>query len=104
MPVVTFIEFDGTEHQVDADPGMSIMETAMKYDVPGIDADCGGAAVCGTCHCFVEMSGELPAIEPQEEAMLGLRPDRVENSRLGCQVRVTGDMPDFTVRLPEFQM
>lgn len=104
MPVITFIEFDGTEHQVDADPGMSIMETAMKYDVPGIDADCGGGAVCGTCHCFVETDQPLPAIEPQEESMLGLRPDRASNSRLGCQVRLTDTMQDFTVRLPEFQM
>ena len=63
MPVVTFIEHDGTQHQVDADEGMSVMEVAMKYDVPGIDADCGGSAVCGTCHCFVESSGELSAVE-----------------------------------------
>ena len=47
MPVIKFIEFDGTEHEVDADGGMSVMEVAMKYDVPGIDADCGGGAVCG---------------------------------------------------------
>lgn len=103
MTVVTFIEFDGTEHQVDAEAGASIMETAMKHDVPGIDADCGGAAVCGTCHCFIEADG-LPAIEPQEESMLGLRPDRADNSRLSCQVKITADMPNFTVKLPEFQM
>ena len=76
MPVVTFIEHDGTQHHVDADEGMSVMEVAMKYDVPGIDADCGGSAVCGTCHCFVESSGELSAVDPTEESMLGLRPDR----------------------------
>ena len=104
MPVIKFVEFDGTEHQVDADAGMSIMETAMKYDVPGIDADCGGGAVCGTCHCFIEGDQDFGAIEPQEESMLGLRPDREANSRLGCQVRVAADTADFTVRLPEFQM
>ena len=66
MPVIKFIEFDGTEHEVDADGGMSVMEVAMKYDVPGIDADCGGGAVCGTCHCFVEESaGPLPDVDPQ---------------------------------------
>ena len=42
MPVITFIEFDGTEHQVDADAGVSVMETALKHNIPGIDADCGG--------------------------------------------------------------
>jgi 2Fe-2S ferredoxin len=104
MTVVTFIEFDGTEHQVDADPGLSVMELAMKYDVPGIDADCGGGAVCGTCHCFIASDVVLGEIEAQEESMLGLRPDREETSRLGCQVIIAADTPDFTVRLPEFQM
>ena len=50
MPVIKFIEFDGTEHEVDADARMSIMEVAMKYDVPGIDADCGGGAVLSLIH------------------------------------------------------
>ena len=104
MPVITFIEFDGTEHQVDAEAGMSVMETAMKYDIPGIDADCGGSAVCGTCHCFVESAGDIPAVEPQEESMLGLRPDRADNSRLSCQIKIEDGTGDMTVRLPEFQM
>ena len=105
MPVVKFIEFDGTEHEVDADNGASVMEVAMKYDIPGIDADCGGGAVCGTCHCFVEeAAGPLPVMDPQEEAMLGLRPDRESNSRLSCQLTVSDTLGDLTVRLPEFQM
>ena len=105
MPVIKFIEFDGTEHEVDADAGLSIMEVAMKYDVPGIDADCGGGAVCGTCHCFIEESaGPLPAVDPQEESMLGLRPDRGGNSRLSCQIQVSDSIGDMTIKLPEFQM
>jgi len=104
MTVITFIEFNGTEHQVDGEVGMSIMETAMKHDIPGIDADCGGSAVCGTCHCFVEATGALPEVDPQEESMLGLRPDREANSRLSCQLRISDDMGDMIVRLPEFQM
>ena len=60
MPVIKFIEFDGTEHEVDADVGMSIMEVAMKYDVPGIDADCGGGAVCGTCLLYTSPSPRDP--------------------------------------------
>ena len=54
MPVITFVEFDGTEHQIDADSGLSVMEMALKHNIPGIDADGGGAAVCGTCHCFID--------------------------------------------------
>ena len=104
MPVITFIEFDGTQHQVDSESGLSIMEMALKHDIPGIDADCGGSAVCGTCHCFVEASNNLSAVEPQEESMLGLRPDREANSRLSCQLQLSEHNGDMTIRLPEFQM
>ena len=105
MPVIKFIEFDGIEHEVDGSLGSSVMEMAMKYDIPGIDADCGGGAVCGTCHCFVvEVSGDLPLTDPQEEAMLGLRPDRESNSRLSCQITISEELGDIVVRLPEFQM
>ena len=104
MTVITFIQHDGSKRMVDADVGLSLMETALKHDVPGIDADCGGGAICGTCHCFVEVSGDLAAPDSQETAMLGLRPDRADNSRLACQIVVAEGMPDITVRLPEFQM
>jgi len=56
MTVITFIQHDGAESIVDGDVGLSLMETALKHNVPGIDADCGGGAICGTCHCFVEVS------------------------------------------------
>ena len=61
MTVITFIQHDGSERMVDGDVGLSLMETALKHDVPGIDADCGGGAICGPCHCFVEASGDIPA-------------------------------------------
>ena len=104
MTVITFIQYDGAERMVDGDVGLSLMESALKHDVPGIDADCGGGAICGTCHCFVEISSDLPAPDSQETAMLGLRPDRADNSRLACQIIVSDGMADITVRLPEFQM
>ena len=105
MTVITFIQHDGSERMVDGDVGLSLMETALKHDVPGIDADCGGGAICGTCHCFVEESaGPLPDVDPQEESMLGLRPDRESNSRLSCQLQVSDSIGDMTIKLPEFQM
>ena len=54
MPKVTYIEFDGTEHIVDVDKGLSIMEGAVQKKIPGIDADCGGSCVCATCHVYVD--------------------------------------------------
>ena len=54
MPKITFIEHSGAEHVVDADVGLSVMEAAVRNSVPGIDADCGGACACATCHVYVD--------------------------------------------------
>ncbi len=106
MPKITLIEFNGQDHTIEAETGKSLMLNAIDNMVPGIDADCGGACACGTCHCFVEepwreLTGD---IDPMEEAMLGMRPDRADNSRLSCQIQVSDDMDGMVVRLPEFQM
>lgn len=106
MPKITLIEFNGNDHTIEAGVGNSLMQSAIDNAVPGIDADCGGACACGTCHCFIEgewgtATGEADAME---EAMLGMRPDRADTSRLSCQIDVTQDMDGMVVRLPEFQM
>ena len=106
MPTITLIEHDGASHTIEAEIGKSLMLNAVENFVPGIDADCGGAGACGTCHCFVEAewlsaTGEADAME---ESMLGMRPDRAETSRLSCQIDVSEDMDGLVVRLPEYQM
>ena len=99
-------EFNGREHTIEAEPGKTLMQNALDNMVPGIDADCGGACACGTCHCFIsddwkEAAGSSDAME---ESMLGMRPDRADNSRLSCQIDVSDAMDGMVVRLPEFQM
>ena len=106
MPAITLIEYSGASHTIEADTGKSLMQNALDNMVPGIDADCGGACACGTCHCFVDeqwlpASGEVDAME---EAMLGMRPDRTGQSRLSCQIQVSEDLDGMVVRLPEYQM
>jgi 2Fe-2S ferredoxin len=106
MPKITLIEFNGRDHTIDAVAGKSLMQNAIDNAVPGIDADCGGACACGTCHCFLDdewraVAGEGDAME---EAMLGMRPDRTESSRLSCQIEVSNAMDGMVVRLPEYQM
>ena len=106
MPAITLIEHSGASHTIEADTGKSLMQNALDNMVPGIDADCGGACACGTCHCFVDeqwlpASGEVDAME---EAMLGMRPDRTGQSRLSCQIQVSEDLDGMVVRLPEYQM
>ncbi len=106
MATVTLIEFSGQEHVIEAQEGKSLMQNALDNGVPGIDADCGGACACGTCHCFIneqwfDVVGDPGAME---ESMLSMRPDRAERSRLSCQIEITDAMDGMVVRLPEFQM
>ena len=105
MVKIKFIEHSGQEHAVEANTGASVMIAAVSNGVPGIDADCGGACSCATCHVYVdqewlERTGE---INPTEEAMLSISTDRRENSRLSCQIQVTEDLEGLVVNMPEFQ-
>jgi 2Fe-2S ferredoxin len=106
MPSITVIEFNGKNHTIEAQPGKTLMENVLAHAVPGIDADCGGACACGTCHCFVseEWQGIAGDADAMEESMLGMRPDRSEQSRLSCQIQVSEAMEGMVVRLPEYQM
>ena len=105
MPKITFIEHNGTEHVVDAEEGASVMESAVNNTVPGIDADCGGACACATCHVYVDEAWKDKVGNPEamEESMLDFAYEPKENSRLSCQITVTAALNGLVVRLPEFQ-
>lgn len=105
MPTVKFIEFNGTEHTVDANNGESIMVAATSNLVPGIDADCGGECSCATCHVLIDSDwrAKLDPTTDTEESMLDLNPDRTEDSRLSCQIIVSDALDGIVVNLPEFQ-
>ena len=105
MPKVTFIEHNGTEHNVDAEAGKSLMQIALDNLVPGIDADCGGECSCATCHVMgkADWLDKTGAISDAEDSMLDLNPEREKNSRLACQIEVTEIHDGLTVDLPEFQ-
>lgn len=105
MAKITFIQDDGTQQTVDAEDGMTVMESAVKNMVPGIDADCGGACACATCHVYVEPDW-LEATgtrEEMEEDMLDFAFDVRDNSRLSCQIKVSPELDGLTVRVPEKQ-
>ena len=105
MPKIKYIEHDGTEHEVDAELGISVMQAALNNLVPGIDADCGGECSCATCHVMVHEDWMLKAGSPDdaEESMLDLNPERQSNSRLACQIFVSEDLDGLVLDLPEFQ-
>lgn len=105
MPRITFVEFDGTEHSVNAANGFSVMEAARDNDVPGVEAECGGAGACATCHVYIDeawiaVSGTTGRAEQE---LLVLVEGRREESRLSCQINISDKLDGLIVRLPETQ-
>jgi ferredoxin, 2Fe-2S len=106
MPKITFIEFSGTEHRVDAEVGLSIMQAAVNNLVPGIIADCGGNCACATCHVYIGEPWRSRTNPPskEEKDMIECALHVEEVSRLSCQVHVTPALDGLIVRLPESQL
>ena len=106
MPKITFVEADGSETEVDARSGISLMENAISNNIDGIEAECGGSCMCATCHCYIEgeHAATLPAMESDEDEMLGfVASERRDGSRLSCQIPVTDAMEGMRVLLPAEQ-
>ena len=105
MPKVTYIEHNGTAHTVDVEKGLSIMEGAIQNGVPGIDADCGGACACATCHVYVEEKwlDKFPSVGDSEKDMLDFAFETKSNSRLSCQLLLDESHDGVVVNLPTKQ-
>ena len=105
MAKVTYIEFNGAAHTVDVKVGNSVMEGAVKNNVPGIDADCGGACACATCHVYIEPEWQEAVGDrsDMEESMLDFAENVKPNSRLSCQIKVTETLDGLVVKMPESQ-
>jgi 2Fe-2S ferredoxin len=105
MPKITFIDATGKPHTVEAEVGSTVMEGAIKNGVPGIEAECGGACACATCHVYVDEAWVERAGEPvaMEQDMLDFAFDVRTNSRLSCQIKVTEELDGLVVTIPEQQ-
>ena len=107
MAKITYVEYNGTEHVVDVKNGLTVMEGARDNGIPGIEADCGGACACSTCHVYVaeDWVEKLPAKEAMEADMLDFawEPDPVR-SRLTCQLKVSDALDGLVVTMPEKQI
>jgi ferredoxin, 2Fe-2S len=105
MPKVTYIESNGTEHEANLPSGLTVIEGARRDDIPGIDADCGGACSCGTCHVYVDKAWTERVGPPgdNEKDMLEFSIDPKSNSRLSCQIQVGPQLDGLIVRMPVSQ-
>ncbi|MBU1279971.1 MAG: 2Fe-2S iron-sulfur cluster binding domain-containing protein [Alphaproteobacteria bacterium] len=100
MTKITFVQPDGRSQTVSARVGDSVMQTALAHSIDGIFAECGGAMMCATCHCYVEDARTGEASQGEED-LLDCAEDEVRpSSRLSCQIKVTEDLDGLVVHLP----
>ncbi|HXE89323.1 MAG TPA: 2Fe-2S iron-sulfur cluster-binding protein [Hyphomicrobiaceae bacterium] len=105
MPKITYIEHDGTTRTVEAEVGATVMETALKNDVPGIVAECGGSCTCATCLVHVDeaWTGKVGTRSDEEEDQLDNAFDVRPSSRLSCQITVSDELDGLIVHTPSYQ-
>ena len=105
MPRVTYVEYNGREHGIELEAGLSVMQGAIDNNIPGIDADCGGECACATCHVFVpeEWLAKCGTPDEQEASMLGFAATAQPNSRLACQITMSDALDGLMVHMPEAQ-
>lgn len=105
MAKITFIQPDGTSQIVDAQPGVTVMEAAKLNSVAGIEAECGGACACATCHVYIDAGWTEKVGKPgdMEEDMLDFAFDVRDESRLSCQIKVTPALDGLVLKVPEKQ-
>ena len=105
MPQITYIQPDGAAQTIEAEVGSTVMEGAIRNLINGIEAECGGACACATCHVYVDeaWTEKTGSPAPMEEDMLDFAFDVRPNSRLSCQIKVTAGLDGLVVRIPEKQ-
>ena len=105
MPKITYIEHNGKTHNVEVPNELSVMEGAIQNNIPGIDADCGGACACATCHIYVDEKwfNKLPSKSEAEQDMLDMAIEPNKFSRFGCQITVNDDLDGMVVKMPSKQ-
>ncbi len=105
MVKIVFIDSAGQSRDVEAEQGSTVMESAVRNGVPEIEAECGGACACATCHVYIdpawaEATGKA---EPMEEDMLDFAFEVQPNSRLSCQIKVRPALDGLVIRTPARQ-
>ena len=105
MAKINFVDHHGETRTVDVENGATVMEAAIRNAIPGIEAECGGACACATCHVYVDEGWfeTTGGPSPMEEDMLDFGYEVRTNSRLSCQIKVTEALDGLTVTTPERQ-
>ena len=102
MPILIFVNSEGTEKSVEAENGLSVMEIARDNDLD-IEGTCGGSISCCTCHVIIDKDwfSIVGGPNPDEEDMLDLAVGLQPTSRLSCQIEVTNELDGLRMTIPE---
>jgi 2Fe-2S ferredoxin len=102
MPKIVYNDFSGNQKKIEVPNGLSVMEGAVRNNIPGIDADCGGSMACATCHVYVkeEWLNKLKKMENGERDMIDMAYEPKKNSRLSCQLIVSDKLDGLEVTTP----
>jgi 2Fe-2S ferredoxin len=105
MPKITYVEHNGKSHTIEVAKELTVMEGAVQNNIPGIDADCGGACACATCHVYVDgiWFDRLPKPDSAEIDMIDVAFEPNKFSRLGCQITITDALDGLVVKMPSKQ-
>ena len=105
MSKIIYKDFQGNTKTIQVENGLSVMEGAIQNEIPGIDADCGGAMACATCHVYVDDKWfeKIPKAEDAEVDMIDMAFEPKKNSRLSCQIIVSEELDGLEVTTPEKQ-
>jgi 2Fe-2S ferredoxin len=99
---VHYVLASGGTTIVQAEAGETIMSAAVRAGVPGIDGECGGEMSCATCHVRVSDRSAFLSPSPDEDDLLELADDREDDSRLGCQLKISSSTPSpLEIFVPE---
>lgn len=105
MTKVIFVQPDGSQKEVEAENGATLMETAIRNDIAGVIGECGGACTCATCHVYVgaDWTERVGPPTMMEEDMLDFAFDIRPSSRLSCQIKINDEFDGLTVEVPKDQ-
>ena len=105
MTVINYHLHDGTVQSIDAKDGDSVMIVAVRNNLEGILAECGGACSCATCHVHIDADWmqKLPVMDDLEQEMLDFAEEVDEFSRLSCQIKISPELDGLVVNVPEKQ-
>ena len=99
---ITIIDREDAPHEIEVPLGidLNLMEVGKGSELP-IEGTCGGMALCASCHCYVESAHDIFDRSDDEEDMLDQAFFVEDNSRLGCQIKMTEAMDGLVVKLAE---